>query len=191
MPAGGAIAGVLAAKPAIFCKWLSHDTMIRMGTIRERPITKRGRDTPCVRQVSVFVENRVGMLATLVGIFDGSDVRTLALTVMQGFDCAIVRFVFNDTDLATQILRQHHYHFSICELVAVEMPHSRDGDGLARIGKALLSAEIDIHYVYGIIVSPHQYPTVVIHVDNPELASAVLSEEHFVILDETDLNTKQ
>ncbi len=158
-----------------------------MAGTRERPLTKRGRDTPGVRQVSVFVENRVGVLAGLMGIFDNTDVKTLALTVIQGFDCAIVRFVFNDTDLATRILRQYDYRFSVCELVAVEMPDNSSGEGLARIGKALLSAEIDIRYVYGLITNPLHAAAVVIHVDNPDLASMVLSEENFTLLSESDL----
>ncbi len=161
--------------------------MFAMANTREKPITKRGRDTPCVRQLSVFVENRVGALASLMGIFEHSEVRTLALTVMQGVDCAIVRFVFSDADMAADVLRQNDYRFSVCELVAVEMPSTASGEGLARIGKALLSAEIDIHYVYGLITDPHRAAAVVIHVDNPALASMVLSEEHFVLLDENDL----
>lgn len=140
-----------------------------------------------MRQVSVFVENRVGMLASLMGIFDETDVKILALTVLQGYDCAVVRFVFNDTDLAAQILSLHHYPFSICELVAVEMPEGSAVDGLARIGKALLAAEIDIHYVYGLITNPSRDPTVVIHVDNPTLASTVLADEDFMLVDEIDL----
>jgi len=158
-----------------------------MANASESPMTAKSHGTPCVRQVSVFVENRVGMLASLMGIFDESDVKILALTVLQGFDCAVVRFVFNDTDMAAQILSTHHYPFSICELVAVEMPEGSAADGLARIGKALLAAEIDIHYVYGLITNPSRDPTVVIHVDNPALASIVLADEHFALVDEIDL----
>jgi hypothetical protein len=158
-----------------------------MANASESSHTAKAHGTPCVRQVSVFVENRVGMLASLMGIFDETDVKILALTVLQGYDCAVVRFVFNDTDLAAQILSLHHYPFSICELVAVEMPEGSAVDGLARIGKALLAAEIDIHYVYGLITNPSRDPTVVIHVDNPTLASTVLADEDFMLVDEIDL----
>ncbi|HTV48517.1 MAG TPA: acetolactate synthase [Phycisphaerae bacterium] len=158
-----------------------------MAEIREKPLTKRGRETPCVRQVSVFVENRVGALASLMGIFDNSNVKTLALTVMQGFDCAIVRFVFSDTDMAVRILTQCDYRYTVCELVAVEMPGGSSVDGLGKIGKALLSAEIDIHYLYGLITNPNRSAAVVIHVDNPALASMVLAEKNFALLDENDL----
>src|SRR3954453_6606786 len=122
-----------------------------MPMVREKPKTDRGRDMPSVRQVSVFTENRIGALAGLLSTFDSTKVRILALAVIQGFDCAIVRFVFNDTDAAAKELADSNYRFTICDLVAVEMPSG--SDGLQRISKALLGAEIDIHYCYALITT--------------------------------------
>jgi hypothetical protein len=153
--------------------------------VREQAKTDRGGDVPSVRQVSVFTENRVGALASLVSTFDSSKVRILALAVIQGFDCAIVRFVFSDTDTAAKELAEANYRFTICDLVAVEMPAA--SDGLARISKALLSAEIDIHYCYALITTEKFRGAIVVHVDNPSLAATVLADEGFRILDESDL----
>lgn len=158
-----------------------------MPMVREPVKTDRGRDVPSIRQISVFTENRVGALAALVSTFDSSKVRILALAVIQGFDCAIVRFVFSDTDTAAKELAESNYRFSICDLVAVEMPAV--SDGLARISKALLSAEIDIHYCYALITTERMRGAIVVHVDNPSLAATVLGEEGFRILDESDLRT--
>lgn len=155
--------------------------------VRERPRTDRGRDVPSVRQVSVFTENRVGALAALLSTFDSTKVRILALAVIQGFDCAIVRFVFNDTDAAARELAESNYRFTICDLVAVEMPPG--SDGLARISKSLLGAEIDIHYCYALITSEKIRGSIVVHVDNPSLAATVLADEGFRILDESDLRS--
>src|ERR1041384_7452083 len=138
-----------------------------MPMVREKTKTDRGRDVPSVRQVSVFTENRVGALASLLSTFDSTKVRILALGVIQGFDCAIVRFVFNDTDSAAKELAEANYRFTICDLVAVEMPGSPNG--LQRITKALLSAEIDIHYCYALITSDKIKNSIVVHVDNPSL----------------------
>ena len=156
-----------------------------MSTVRTPTRTDRGRDTPSVRQVSVFTENRVGALAELLRVFDGTKVRILALAVIQGFDCAIVRFVFNDTDEAARHLVDSNYRFTICDLVAVHM----DGraDGLSKVSKALLSAEIDIHYCYALITSERIGGAIVIHVDNPAMAITVLGEQGFRLLDEIDL----
>src|SRR5437868_8259331 len=109
-----------------------------MPMVREQKKTDRGRDQPSIRQVSVFTENRVGALSALLSTFDGTKVRILALAVIQGFDCAIVRFVFNDTDSAAKELAESNYRFTICDLVCVEMPEA--ANGLARISKALLGA---------------------------------------------------
>src|SRR5205809_6705871 len=93
-----------------------------MPMVREKPKTDRGRDMPSVRQVSVFTENRIGALASLLATFDSTKVRILALAVIQGFDCAIVRFVFSDTDAAAQELAEASYRFTTCDLVRGEMP---------------------------------------------------------------------
>ena len=102
-----------------------------------------------------------------------------ALAVIHGFDCAIVRFVFNDTDAAARELAESNYRFTICDLVAVEMPGTNDG--LQRITKALLGAEIDIHYCYALITSEKIHGSIAVHVDNPSLAATVLGEEGFRI----------
>jgi hypothetical protein len=156
-----------------------------MPQVREKTKTDRGRDVPSVRQVSVFTENRIGALAELLSTFSTPKVKILALAVIQGFDCAIVRFVFNDTDAAAKELVESNYRFTICDLVAVEMPPG--GDGLQKIAKALLAAEIDIHYCYALITSEKIRPSIVVHVDNPSLAATVLAEEGFYLLDESDL----
>jgi len=158
-----------------------------MPTVREKPKTDRGRDVPSVRQVSVFTENRIGALAELLSTFDSKKVHILALAVIQGFDCAIVRFVFNDTDAAAKELVESNYRFTICDLVAVEMPTT--SDGLQRVSKALLGAEIDIHYCYALITSEKIRPSIVVHVDNPSLAAMVLAEAEFTLLDESDLRS--
>src|SRR5690349_661506 len=156
-----------------------------MPMIREKPKVDRGRGEPSIRQVSVFTENRVGALANLLQTFDSTKVQILALAVIQGFDCATVRFVFNDTDQAAKELVDANFRFTICDLVGVEMPPG--GDSLARVSKALLAAEVDIHYCYALITSAKIRSAVVIHVDNPSLAAMVLAEEGFHLIDESDL----
>ena len=86
---------------------------------------------------------------------------------------------------AAKELVESNYRFTICDLVAVEMPPG--GDGLQRISKGLLGAEIDIHYCYALITSDKIRASIVVHVDNPSLAATVLAEEGFHLLDEVDL----
>ena len=48
--------------------------------------TARGRDWPSVRQFSVFLENRVGMLMDMVRKFETTDNRIVALYVHDSAD---------------------------------------------------------------------------------------------------------
>jgi hypothetical protein len=60
---------------------------------------------------------------------------------------------------------------------------------LQRISKALLGAEIDIHYCYALITSEKIRGSIVVHVDNPSTAATVLAEEGFHLLDENELRS--
>ena len=44
--------------------------------------TAEAHSTPTVRQQSVFVENRVGQLLQLTKLFDRTDIRILAVSVL-------------------------------------------------------------------------------------------------------------
>src|SRR5216683_2297099 len=64
--------------------------------------TARGRDWPSVRQFNVFLENRVGALLQVVRLFETTDIRIVALTVVDSADCAIIRIVLSDPERAVE-----------------------------------------------------------------------------------------
>ena len=76
---------------------------------------------------------------------------------------------------------------SLMVLLSLLVRGAETADGLQRISKSLLGAEIDIHYCYALITSEKISGSIVVHVDNPSLAAMVLGEEGFRILDESDL----
>src|SRR5947208_15708967 len=106
--------------------------------------TARGRDWPSVRQFNVFVENRLGGLLNVVRRFETSDNRIISLTVVDSADVAIMRLVLKDPERALEIFQQANLHVTETDLLVVMLP---DGaQPLLQICKALLMAEINIHY---------------------------------------------
>src|SRR3954469_23159696 len=100
--------------------------------------TARGRDWPSVRQYNVFVENRVGNLLTVVRHFESTDIRIVALTVVDSADCAIIRMVLSDPERAREIFERAGLPITESDLLVVELP---DGNQpLVQICKALLTA---------------------------------------------------
>src|SRR2546422_3988733 len=114
--------------------------------------TARGRDWPSVRQFNVFLENRLGALLDVVKRFETTDIHIVSLTVVDSADCAIIRLVLSDPERAYEILQQAKMAFTESDLLIVELP---DGPKpLLQICKALLSAELNIHYAYPLLVGP-------------------------------------
>jgi hypothetical protein len=147
--------------------------------------TARGRDWPSVRQFNVFVENRVGNLLSVVRRFETTDIRIVSLTVVDSADCAIIRLVLSDPERATEIFELARLPYTETDLLVVQLP---DGDQpLLQICKALLGAEISIHYAYPLLVGPHGRAALALHVEDHETAVNTLVPLGFTIFSEKDL----
>lgn len=151
--------------------------------------TARGREWPSVRQFNVFLANRIGGLMDVVRRFESTDVRIVSLTVVDSADCAIIRMVLSDPERALEIFEQAKLPVTESDLLVVKLPLGRQP--LVDICKALLSAEINIHYAYGLLigVGPEGSPALALHVDDHETSVTVLRAKGFTIFTETDLNS--
>lgn len=151
--------------------------------------TAHGRDWPSVRQFNVFVENRVGNLLSVVRRFETTDVKIVALTVNDSADCAIIRMVLSDPERALEIFALARLPVTESNLLVVQLPDS--DQPLLDICKALLGAEISIHYAYPLLVGPHGCAAVALHVEDHETAAATLSRLGFTLFTENDLYTDE
>jgi hypothetical protein len=150
--------------------------------------TARGRDWPSVRQFNVFLANRIGALMNLVRRFETTDVRIVSLTVVDSADCAVIRLVLSDPERAHAIFEQARLPYTESDLLVVKLPSGTQP--LVQICKALLSAEIDIHYAYPILMGlgPDGSNALALHVDDHETAVGVLQAKGFTVFTEGDLN---
>ena len=149
--------------------------------------TAYGRDWPSVRQFSVFLENRVGALMDLVRKFEATHNQIVALSVVESADCAVIRLVLSNPERAREILELAKLPFVESDLLVIQLPEG--SQPLAKICKALLAAEINIHYAYPLMLSPRGYPALAVHVENHETATATLQKEGFNVLTERDLES--
>ena len=146
--------------------------------------TAHGRDWPSVRQFNVFLENRLGALLALVRRFETSDNRIVSFTVVDSADCAIIRIVLSDPERAFEIFKQAKVPFTESDLLVVQLPDSNQP--LVQICKALLQAEISIHYAYPLMVGPHGSAALALHVEDLETAAHTLQKQGFTLYSESD-----
>lgn len=149
--------------------------------------TQRGRDWPSVRQFNVFLENRLGALLNVVRRFESTDIRIISLTIVDSADCAIVRIVLSDPERALEIFQQARLAITESDLLVVQLP---DGpQPVLQICKALLMAEINLHYAYPLLIGPHGKAALALHVDDHETATNTLSAQGFTLFTEGDLDS--
>jgi hypothetical protein len=148
--------------------------------------TARGRDWPSVRQFNVFLANRLGALLDLVKRFESTDVR-MSLTIVETSDCAIIRIVPSDYERAFEVLTAAKFAFTETDLLVVKLPD--DDRPLLTITKALLSGEINLHYVYPMLIGigPMGSTALAMHVDDLENAAQTLQCQGFTLYSENDL----
>ena len=147
--------------------------------------TMNGRDYPAVRQFTVFLENRVGMLTTLMRRFIGTDVRLLSMNIVDSTECSLVRMVFSHPETGREILERAGLAMVESDLLAVELTEGEQP--LLQVSTALLQAEVNLVQTCALMVPNHRANVLGILVDNIDLACETLASRGFRLLTEDDL----
>ena len=147
--------------------------------------TQRRYDEPAIPQLAVFLDNRVGKLREVLRHLTAEDLLVHAISVIDSADHAIVRLVVDRAEAAYDALREAKFPVVISELLAIEVPGERHG--LRMICRALLQAEINLHYAYPMLTRPNGFGVLLVHCDNLHTAAETLDDSGFTLLATADL----
>jgi hypothetical protein len=139
-----------------------------------------------VPQFTIFLENRVGRLQTLMRTLESGSGRVVAISVEESSDCALVRLICSDPDESRLALDAAGFCFSQSEVLAVELPY-QTRQPLMTICAALLAAEINIHYAYPLLIR-RRAPAIALSTEDPTLAAQLLIKKGFNLIGESDLS---
>jgi hypothetical protein len=150
------------------------------------PATQRGAgfERTQIPQFTVFVENRVGRLTTVLRILEES-LTVIGISIVEGADTALVRVICSRPDAAKRLLSEASLPFAESYVLAVELT-GRHAQPLTAICSAILAGEINIHYVYPLLARPRG-PAIAMYVDDPILAAQLLIKKGFTLIGESDL----
>ena len=138
-----------------------------------------------VKQFSVFVPNRVGQLHDLTGLLAKHDVHIMAMTILDTTDCAIDRLIVDDPDRARELLVAHNFAYTECDVIVVEIS---DASQLKGVLSALLTVEINIHYLYAFFMRPEGKSAVALNLEDTDLAASALNTQGFRVLNQRDIS---
>jgi len=131
------------------------------------------------------MENKVGRLLDLVRLLDEAGIHILAVSIIDTADSAIDRIVTSDPEHTRDLLRRHGMAFSETPVVVAELAGPTD---LRTVLTALLQAECNMHFIYPFLSRPRGKACLALHVEDNELAEAVLKSAGFATLTQSDLS---
>ena len=102
---------------------------------------------PVVRQLSVFLANKPGVLARLCKTFAKHNINIQAISVSDTVDHAVVRMVTNNPTKARSLLEDCGILVVDTDVLALSIP-DKPGQ-LATVAQKLSTAKINIEYSYG------------------------------------------
>lgn len=102
-----------------------------------------------VPQLSVFLQNRSGKIASIVRALSDSGVDIRALSIADTTDFGILRMLVSDISAAKAALSEQNCIVSVNEVAVVAVPDAPGG--LSRVLSLMAEEKIDIEYMYSLI----------------------------------------
>jgi hypothetical protein len=128
---------------------------------------------PVLKQITVFLENVPGRLATLCNTLENRGVNLQAMTTSEASEYGVVRMIVDDVDKATEALRQVDLPFSTVDVLGVEV--SDEPGALGKVAVRLAEAGFNVDYAYVTVASSSGNALCVFKVLDPHQAEETLS----------------
>ena len=130
-----------------------------------------------IKQISVFLENKEGTLASLLNTLGDAKINLLALCLADTADFGIARIITasNCVDKALEVLRENNFMASVSDLVCVQLPH--EPNGLARIAQVLGDSGVSLEYAYSFCQSTLDDAVIIIRPQDNEKCIEILNKE--------------
>jgi hypothetical protein len=127
-------------------------------------------------QFSVFMVNKPGVLAHILGEFAGAKINITAMTVMDSVEHGVLRAVFDNPQKAEEVLAKSGMPFNKTEVLCVTLDN-RAG-ALAGVAEKLATNHINISYAYCTAGAKGGHTTGILKVADVKKAMKILQENY-------------
>ncbi len=128
-----------------------------------------------VKQISVFLENKPGMMNNMTEVLAKNKIDMRALSLAETSEFGIVRIIVDDVYAATTVLKDEGY------------VHNEPG-GLNHVVQILAAAGINVEYMYAFLGGKDvEHAYMIFKVENVKDAISALAAEHIQSLTQEDI----
>ena len=136
-------------------------------------------------QLSIFVENKPGMLLEALETLSDAGIDLRALALADTADFGILRTIVDEPEIALKVLREAGYLVKTSKVIPVEV--SDKPGGFAAIMRILSKAGINVEYTYAFVARCHEKAYVILRVDDNDVAIKALSDNGIELLTASDI----
>ena len=133
-----------------------------------------------VRQLTVFIENRVGTLEEVAKVLKENDINIYSISLADTSEYGLLRMIVSDPDKGSQILKENSFSAKTTNVVAVKLENKVGA--LADLFRTLSDSGIGIEYMYAMATS--KVGAMILKTSDGAKAVEVLKAAGFGLLDE-------
>ncbi|MBQ7292629.1 MAG: ACT domain-containing protein [Clostridia bacterium] len=125
-----------------------------------------------IKQLSIFIENKVGRLQAIMDTLSENNINIRALSIAETTEFGILRIITPDVEKAKQVLREVDVISKITDVIAVYIDDK--AGGLAKMLKSITDAEINVEYMYAFLGRTEGKALMVLKADDEAKAEKAL-----------------
>ena len=139
-----------------------------------------------IKQLTVFVENKQGTVATITDTLSNHKINLRALSIAETEEFGILRLIVNDEAEAEKILKEEGYLIKITDVVGIKI--SDEPGRLSEALKVLDEEKINIDYLYAFMARTEKHAYLVIRVEDNDAAETTLQNAGFKLVTQADVD---
>ncbi len=138
-----------------------------------------------VKQISVFIENKIGRLAEVTKVLSDNSVNIRALSLADTKDFGILRLIVNEPEKAQSVLKEQGYTARETIVLVAEVP-DRPG-GLYEVLNTFEDNNINVEYMYAFAGKREKSAIMIFRFDDVEKALKTIKKTDLKILTHEEL----
>ena len=132
-----------------------------------------------IKQLSIFLQNRMGSLSKPLEVLSENDINIRAMCMADTSEFGILRLVVDDPLKGKEVLEENNFLVKITEIIGVEMNDAPGG--LTSVLKIIKENDIDLEYLYAFTHDKADKAILLLHTDNIDKLIDVLTKENITI----------
>jgi len=137
------------------------------------------------KQLSVFLENKAGRLASVTRVLGEAGINIRALSIADTSDFGILRIIVNDPPKAYTILKDAGFTVSETEVIGVRVKDTPGG--LAAVLDKMSDANLNIEYMYAFLGTSENDALIIFKIEDNKKARIAFKESGIQVIEEQEL----